>query len=99
MKISDERWEEIHAINEAADNAYAYMWGVMRDADNYASTVKGKWQNTRLQKYFRDFCERRRHFDDDLEIFLTKEDKKQIHGIIKKRLEQLITMQQELTLD
>ena len=67
--ISDERWEEIYGVSEAAANAHAYMWGVLRNADMHASNVKEKWRKQRLVKYFKEFCKRVRHFDEDLEIF------------------------------
>ena len=94
--ITEQRWEEIQRVREAAANAHAYMWGVMRNADTYVSNIQDKWRKQRLVKYFKDFCKRVRHFDEDLEIFLTKEDKKAINQIIKNRLEILITGQEEL---
>jgi hypothetical protein len=94
--LTDERWEEIRGVNEAVCNAHAHLWGVLRNKDTYAPTVREKWKKKRLEDYYKNYIRSLRHFDETLEIFLTKEDKKAINDIVRRRLESLITGQIEM---
>ncbi|MCL2003581.1 MAG: hypothetical protein FWG72_06225 [Oscillospiraceae bacterium] len=94
MKITDDRIAELVELDRASKIAYSYIWGVLKNATTYPVTPREKWNEAALKEYYEEFMTRRRHYDEKLEIWLTPEDKKQIHKIIKNRLETLLNVGQ-----
>ena len=95
MTISPERLAEWAEINEISRAANAYIWGVWsRSKPTY--TPREKWDLDSVKTYLKDYCHMRQRFDEELERWLTKEDKKAIDAVIKRRLEIIITGQQEV---
>ena len=96
MKITDERINELVELDRVTKIAYSYVWKVFRNQMPLMNH-REKFDMECLKNYFKWYCTSHRgKFDEKLERWLTLEDKKQIHYIIRKRLESLITGQEEL---